>query len=93
MAFVVEDGTGKTNANAYITVAEANSYISDYARADSGWDALNDATCEGHILEATQTLDLLYAHRFVGIKQDKEQALAFPRYGAYDRDGYAISAK
>lgn len=42
MAFVVEDGSGIANANAYITVAYADEYFSDRGNAD--WAGMADDT-------------------------------------------------
>lgn len=92
MAFVVEDGTGKSNANAYATEAEVDAYILDYARDENTWANASSVAKQGYIKEATQTLDLLWGGRFVGVKFDVNQALSFPRYGGYDRDGYTLAS-
>ena len=90
MAFTVEDGTGMSNANAYVTIAEADSYIEDYARNNTTWANSNDASKKGYIKEATQSLDLIWGGRYVGVKLDVNQALSFPRFGGYDREGYQL---
>tara|TARA_R110002020_G_scaffold41325_6_gene122001 strand:+ start:5022 stop:5570 length:549 start_codon:yes stop_codon:yes gene_type:complete len=91
MAFTVEDGTGMSNANAYVTIAEADSYIEDYARNNTTWANSNDASKKGYIKEATQSLDLIWGGRYVGVKLDVNQALSFPRFGGYDREGYQLA--
>ena len=48
MALVVEDGTGITNANAYVSVAEADSYFQ--ARNNASWSARNTHDKEKAIL-------------------------------------------
>lgn len=92
MAFTLEDGTGKTNSNAYASVAEVDSYISDYARNDSTWASASTSNKERYIAEATQSIDLLWGNRFVGVKFDVDQALKWPRLGGFDREGYELSS-
>ncbi len=92
MAFTVEDGSGMSNANAYATVGEVDAYISDYARDENTWVTATNTAKQGYIKEATQSLDLLWGDRFIGVKNDVNQSLLFPRYGAYDRDGYAVAS-
>tara|TARA_R110000824_G_scaffold20947_9_gene78611 strand:+ start:1947 stop:2495 length:549 start_codon:yes stop_codon:yes gene_type:complete len=91
MAFIVEDGTGKSNANSYLTTADADSYIEDYTRNNSTWSGSSTAQKQGYIKEATQSLDLIWGGRFVGVKLDVNQALSFPRFGGYDREGYQLA--
>ena len=92
MAITVENGTGLTNSDSYISVADADSYIALYMRNSSTWTDLSTANKELYLKEATQALDVLYARRWVGTRLKELQALAFPREGAYDQDGFSIDA-
>jgi hypothetical protein len=91
MALVVEDGSGLSTANSYVSEADVDAYILSYVRNSGTWTALNSATKEAYIKEATQSLDLLYGQRFVGYRKDADQALAWPRSAGYDTDGYSIA--
>lgn len=92
MALVVEDGTGKTTAESYISVTDADTYISDFMRDDASWTALATIAKEGYLREAAQALDLIFANRWVGSRASEAQALAFPRIGIRDGDGYVIAS-
>lgn len=89
MAFVVEDGSGKADANGYISVAFANSYHAARGRTD--WVALSDADCELAIVRASDYIDLRFGPRFRGTRISPSQALQWPRYGAFDNSGYLYS--
>lgn len=76
MAFVVEDGTGKVDANAYCDVAFADSYFLD--RNLAAWVGLN-AVKQGALIQATDYIELRFSHLFKGEKKVSTQALSFPR--------------
>ncbi len=114
MALVVEDGTGKDNANALIKHSFALTYWADRGRAvvKRGADDATKPFLEGDtvavgtktytaaqidaaIVRATAYLSESFQYR--GIRTygrnstadgaDRFQALAWPRYGVYDREG------
>lgn len=87
MALVVEDGTGKTTAESYIAVADANTYHT--ARGNSTWTG-EDGVKEAALRKATAYLDGRYRDRWRGKRSTKDQALAWPRLGGVDSDGYGI---
>jgi len=87
MAFTVEDGTIVANANAYITVAEAEAFHAD--RDSSRWVG-NDAIKEAAIVRATDYFEQVYGHRVAGCIEDDDQVLTFPRSLLYDRDGRLV---
>jgi len=80
MAIVVEDGTGKSNSNSYISVADAETY-NDNHDADSVWDALSDANKEKSLKLATAYLDNTYQMVWLGTQTNEDQALDWPRTG------------
>jgi hypothetical protein len=88
MAFIVETGTGLANAESYISVEDAEDYIAAYAIAADVtlWDALADADKEKALRIGTQYLDLCF--RFRSVKSTQTQALAWPRIGVQDDEGY-----
>lgn len=78
---------GAATSNSYATVAEADAYLA--VRGDtSTWTALNNAAKESKLQWAALYLDTL---TFTGTKETQAQALAWPRYGVTDRDGYTVS--
>lgn len=85
MAFVVEDGTGKATATAYVSVAYADTYFND--SQNTTWSAATDDAKQGAIIKATRYIDGRWEDRMLGQRQFVDvQALAFPRYG-YDKLG------
>lgn len=86
MALTVEDGSGVTGADAYISLADAEAlYLSRNGTAWSGTDTLKEAA----IRRATSFVDSL---RFVGSPVGKRaQALQWPREDATDRNGFDIA--
>lgn len=76
MAFVVEDGTGLSNANAYIAVAFADAWFLDVG--DTSWTG-SDAVKEQAIVRATRYIDTVFAGRVLSTPLVSTQALLFPR--------------
>jgi len=92
MAFTVEDGTNVTDANAYVTVADADAYNVDH-ELDADWSKASDGPKQKAIRLATQYLDLRFRHRWRGRRYNDSQALAWPRTAFTDYDGYTIDAE
>lgn len=71
---VLEDGSGLTNSNSYVSVLEADTYFNTVGNLDwVGTDAVKDAA----LVYATEYVDLMY--KFVGELKVVGQALQFPR--------------
>jgi hypothetical protein len=90
MAFVVEDGTGLVDANAYTSVSYVDNYFLD--RNNSQWvGAL--AAKQAAIIKATDYIEINWGSKFRGRKYyiDTPQALSFPRYLLYSFDGTLIT--
>jgi hypothetical protein len=88
MAFTVEDGSGVVDANAYVSVAFADTYHSD--RNQHTWDDLNDDEKEGFIVRASDYIDKRFGRKFRGFRQTKNQGLEWPRLDAFDDDDYVL---
>lgn len=86
MLFIVEDGSGLTNANSYVSVSDFRAYWEsrgvDYSTAPTN-------ELQASLVKATQYLDTNF--RWIGKKQTQEQALQWPRWYAYSPDGYVYS--
>ena len=93
MSLIVEDGTGKSNADAYVTLSECDAYHTNLGNSDWEIDALDEANVakrENAIKKATAFIDMRYGGRFKGVRSTAEQSLLFPRYGISDNDGYVL---
>ncbi|WP_089177143.1 DnaT-like ssDNA-binding protein [Bosea sp. AS-1] len=75
MTLIVEDGTAKTDANAYVSVADADAYFA----TNTAWTALNVAQKEAAIIAATQWVDDAYFGLWNGYRYSQGQARAWPR--------------
>ena len=77
MIFIVEDGTGLPDANAYISIA----YVTDYFSPSqlSRWTLLTLDQQEVAIIISSQFIDLSYS--WIGERGSYEQGLNWPRTG------------
>ena len=91
MALTVEDGTGLTNADSYLSSADADSYHTKHSNSSS-WSGASTSVKEAALRMATQYINVTYRLRWKGIKIDKDQALDWPRLSVVDRDGYNVAA-
>jgi len=90
MSFVAEDGTGKSDANSFVSLADADAYHAD-RRSAAAWDALDDDDeKKPYMIEATTWINSLDFEN--GSPISDTQALFFPAYGAYDRNGFMIDS-
>lgn len=83
MALVIEDGTGKPDANSYGSVAGARSYAGDRGVTLS----VDDAVVSGQLVNAT---DYLESFAYVGKPKTVTQALSWPRSSVVYFDGSAF---
>lgn len=84
MALVIENGTGVTGANSYVTAAQWDSW----ATARGITHSHSDAQIEKYILRAMDYFENL---NFIGDKATDEQELQWPRTNVVI-DRYAVSA-
>lgn len=75
MALIVEDGTGKADAESYSTAAELVSYAEKYGRTIPDTEAAQEALLR-------RSADAMNGMKWKGRKTHSTQALAFPRTGA-----------
>lgn len=85
MALTVEDGTGLTTADSYVSVADADAYWSAYGDP-SAWTSATTAAKETALRKATAYLDEWYGLRWRGIRAEEYQRLDWPRIHGYDPD-------
>lgn len=83
MTFTVEDGTGVAGALSYVDVTYADSFFA--ARGDTAWAALaTDASKQVYLVRATDYIEILYSHRFIGDKALAANPLSWPRINTGD---------
>lgn len=82
MSLIVEDGTGKTDADSYVSVADCTTYAAARGIALTG----DTAAIEVNIIKA---MDYIESQNFKGYKYTDEQALQWPR-GSVSIDGYSV---
>jgi hypothetical protein len=83
MTLIKEDGTGKTDANTYASVADGDAYHEAHLYATS-WTGATTTNKEKALALATRLIDASY--QFNGWKTKSTQALQWPREGALDAD-------
>ena len=74
---IPEDGTGLSNANAYVSVEFADEYFS--ARGNQTWAGLGNSDKEAAIIKATDYVEAVYYDKWQGEKLKTDQTLSFPR--------------
>ena len=85
--FTVEDGSVVTDANALVSVADADQIMENYDNP-TAWSGASQAEKENAIRLATRFLNLNYI--WDGYKVDADQTCQWPRYETYDEDGWVI---
>ena len=88
LVIVPEDGTGLPNANSYISQAEGDAYFEAHLYGDS-WTNASTEDKDKAMAHATRLLDA-HTNWRTGSKKTANQALQWPREGAY-KDGFEIS--
>ena len=83
----IDTTLGSASANAYCSLAVANQYHDDRAKAgDTTWTKASNTLRQEGILWATKLLDALV--EWNGVVVDDVQKLMWPRYGLRKRNGY-----
>ena len=77
---------GASDATSYASLTEAEAYMATLVHKDA-WTEATDPAKEAALQQATRLLDTL---TWKGRKATAEQALAWPRTGVTDRDGYEV---
>ncbi len=85
MTLTVEDGTGLVNADAYISVADADTYF--LASANATWAAATSPAKEVAIIKATRYIEKRFGTKWKGLIASSEQGLGWPRRYVYDERG------
>ncbi len=89
MPIIVEDGTGKDLAESYASVEDLNAYGTAY---NPPAERVDDVEKERALRRATLWIDASYQGRWKGRRATALQALAWPRVGAVDPEGFPITS-
>jgi hypothetical protein len=85
MALVIDDGTGRADAESFVSVADATAYHAK--RGNAAWAALaSDEAREQMLRKATDYMEQVYRGRWAGMRKTVAQALSWPRYYVPVRD-------
>lgn len=85
-AFIVETGSGATDANSYASVSFADDYHRAYGDP-SAWRTATTAARQNALREATRAADEIYGARWAGTRATTTQALDWPRADVPDQAG------
>lgn len=88
MALIVEDGSGRADAESYGSVAAASVYFTNLG--NTAWGLLTTQQQEALLRKGTMYIDAQYGERMRGRKKSSTQALEWPRVEAYDNSDYVI---
>lgn len=88
MALITEDGTGLSNAESYISVADADAYFT-LRNSPEDWTLATVSVKEAALRYATEWLDNQY--NWYSSILNSSQALGFPRIDFFDKEGRIIT--
>lgn len=72
---VVEDGTGLSNADSFVSVAYADTYFT--TRGVTAWASLTNK--KALLIKATDYIEAVYSESWKGVTLNDTQSLSFPR--------------
>jgi hypothetical protein len=87
--FVVEDGTGLSNATSYVSALELQQY---WFNIGYSFESLTDNDIKRLLNKSTAYIDSNYVKGFPGYRVSSTQRLEWGREGAYYTDGYDIES-
>ena len=87
---VVENGTGLSNANSYVDVAEADTYFATHPFYADNWDALGSPDQENVLIAASSMLDSIMS--WYGYIYSSTQGLGWPRTGVIDYENRVVAS-
>ncbi len=85
---IVEDGSAKTDSNAYWDIDSVTLYLRSKGAMD--WSNYTLDQQARAIISATYYIEKRFKRRYRGLRQSVEQALGWPRIGAFDDDAFTI---
>ncbi len=92
MTIQVEDGTGLADAEAFCSVAFADTYLA--TRGYTLWATMSEAEREQALRRSADYMEQLYRERWAGYRINTTQSLSWPRYEVPMKDaagGYMLA--
>lgn len=86
ITLIIEDGTGKVDANSYIDVAAAEAYLENSGRLGT-WQNIGEELRKSVLIQGTDYLDQTYRRRYKGVRFSSAQRLEWPREDVFDELG------
>ncbi|MGX9443871.1 DnaT-like ssDNA-binding protein [Nitrobacteraceae bacterium UC4446_H13] len=86
ITLIVEDGTGKDDANALVSLVNAKAYWDGRGISYAGF---TDDALSGAIVRASAFLANAYLWQGIKVNQ-RAQTMPFPRTGVFDREGWSV---
>lgn len=83
---IVEDGTGLSKADSYVSVKLADDYYA--SRSESAWEDIDSEIKESLLIKATDFVDCSF--EWNGVRKTQSQGLKFPRKQLVDSDGLEV---
>lgn len=88
--FIVEDGTAKSDALSFVSVADADEYHA--RRNHTEWTLLTLGQKHAYLVDATEYIEEVYRERWKGLRKTATQALSWPREWVVREDYYAVDS-
>ena len=89
ITLIIEDGTCITDANSYVSLEYADTYMLNTGKTD--WVDKTDEEKKAYLINATTYIDRIYGKLgWKGRRKYREQSLCFPRVELYDNDGFEV---
>jgi len=85
---IVEDGTAKLDSNAYWDLDSITKYLTNKGVLD--WNNYTANEQARATISATMYIEKRFRNRYRGLRQTVEQALGWPRIGAFDNDSFLL---
>lgn len=86
VTLIVEDGTGKSDANALVSLVDAKEY---WDGRGTDYSAYTDPELNGALVRASSFLATAYQWQGIKVNQ-RAQTMPFPRSGVFDREGWSV---
>ena len=84
--FIIEDGTGKTDATAYIDLDGADQYLENSDRR-TAWRVFSSKERQAALIQGADYIDQTFRNRYKGQRFSSAQRLEWPRIEVFDELG------
>lgn len=89
--FNVETGTGASDSNSYVTVAEADQYLENSGRKTGAWGSAGTAEKQAALISAFVYMFARWSDKWLGFASWEDQSGDWPREHTFKRSGFAYA--